>query len=103
MADIETIEDENHGQVSHTEITALAQRLVGRSVEDLLNGARTLQGLADARDGFGDLQRSADAAALRSTATGIQALCLQAMLTVCKMMRASERLDACAHLLDAVA
>ncbi len=102
MADQDGSEGDNPGQVPHPELTALVRRLVGKSVEEVIHNARALHALADALDGFGDLQRSADADTLRSRATGIQALSVQAVLTACQTIGASERLGVCAQALEAI-
>lgn len=100
MTDPKSTDSRDHDPLLHREMTSLVERLVGRSVEDVLQAADTLHGLAERLGDLGELQRTADATALRRCATSVQALSLQALLTTCQTVAAGERLIVCAQALE---
>lgn len=102
MADSEPIEPPDTGQLLHADLNNHVRRRVGREVEDIIDCADELRGLANALDWHSALETHASPEALRETAVGVRAVAMQAFMSACRASGISARLHAWADVVGIV-
>jgi hypothetical protein len=102
MATDEPIEPPGAGQLLHQDIKNHVRRRVGREVEEMIDSADELRGLAASLDGFSSLETRASPGMLRETAVGVRAVAMQAFISACRAAGISARLHSWADIVGIV-
>ncbi len=102
MATDEPIEPPGAGQLLHQDIKNHVRRRVGREVEEMIDSADELRGLAASLDGFSALETRASPGMLREAAVGVRAVAIQAFISACRAAGISARLHSWADIVGIV-
>lgn len=102
MATDEPRELPDTGQLLHDDIKNHVRRRVGREVEEMIDSADELRGLATSLEGFSALETRARPKMLRETAVGVRAVAMQTFISACRAAGISARLHAWADIVGIV-
>lgn len=100
MADKETIEPPDNGQLLQTDLGNHVKTRVSREIEDMMECADELRGLGTTLDWHSGLERGASPEAMRETAVGVRAVAIQAFMSACRAAGISARLHSWADVVD---
>jgi hypothetical protein len=102
MATDEFIEPPEAGQLLQQDLKNHVKRRITREVEEMIESADELRGLATSMDGLSALETQARPDMLRETAVGVRAVALQAFISACRAAGISARLHAWADIVGIV-
>ena len=98
MADDEPMEPPDVGQILEADIRNHVRTRVNREVEEMIDCANELRGLARALDGHSALRPEPAPELLREATVGVRAVSLQAFFSACRAVGISARLHAWADI-----
>lgn len=102
MATGEPIELPDAGQLLHQDVRNHVKRRIGREVEEMIESADELRGLATSLEGLSAIETRARPAMLRETAVGVRAVAMQAFINACRAAGISARLHSWADIVGIV-
>lgn len=98
MADSKPSEPPDAGQVLQADLRNHVQARVSREIEEMIESADELRGLAKTLDGHSSLEMHATPEMLRETAVGVRAVSLQTFISACRAAGISARLHSWADI-----
>lgn len=94
MADNETREPPEAGQILQADLRNHARARVSREVTEIIDCAEELRGLATSLEGHFTMETRASPTMLREAAIGVRAVSMQAFISACRAAGISARLYA---------
>ena len=102
MATDEPIEPPEAGQLLQQDLGNHVKRRISREVEEMIESADELRGLATSLDGLSALETRARPDMLREAAVGVRAVAIQAFISACRAAGISARLHSWADIVAIV-